>query len=958
MQTAREFSRYAARQLDALRLSEAQWRDLEQQPWSRQRLQQRFSQLLQHSPLTDPEQILRQCLRWLRQEVFLSLMQRDLAGVASLQEVLQGMTLLAEFAIHQASRWLYADLVRQHGFPLGETSGLPQVLLVVGMGKLGGAELNVSSDIDLIYLYEEAGHTGPLPTADLLTTLQPALAQHDAEVRIPGLPSLQQLAALTAQPGSGSSLSNHDFFWRMARRLTPLLSEVSAEGWVFRVDLMLRPNGSAGPLAVSLDMLEEYFMVQGRDWERYAWIKGRVVCDARIPAVTRGTQALLQRVTPFVYRRHLDYSALGALRDLHQQIRSAAQQDALRTAHRCGQNIKLGRGGIREIEFVAQVFQLIRGGQDPALRCLSTRQTLEILVQRNLLEPRHGEQLRAQYAYLRQLEHRLQYLEDAQTHCLPLDPQDLERVAQAMGAADVTSFQQDLAARMQQVAEIFDLVFPAPVSPPATSRAQELWQRAREIGQPGPEDHDDARWLQQLCALQRSPSVRAQGAHARAQFDRALVAGLDQLMLRPQEEGDILLPRFLDFMEAISRRTAYLMLLLDYPVVLQRLLPLLAASPWAANYLTQRPHLLDELLTEPDGQRQDFSGYWQRLGLETRERLNALGEDVEARMNLLRRLRHGELFHVLVRDLRGELPVEQVADRLSALADLLMSLVLEQTWKDIPTRHREQPRIAIIAYGKWGSKELGYASDLDLVFITDDTDARAQNNHVQLVRKITQWMSAPTAVGILYELDMQLRPNGNAGLLVTPLEAFRHYQLQERANAAWVWEHQALTRARFCCGDSAIGVEFEALRRTVLQRERSLEDLRAEVVHMRERMHQGHPNPGPLFDVKQDAGGMVDVEFMVQYLVLAHAREHPELLENVGNAALLRLAGGLGLIPVELAQASATSYAALRRLQHRERLRDAPQARIPAEEAQALRQPVRRLWQHLFADQPTNTRAF
>ncbi len=950
MHFAREFSRYAARQLEASRLTEAHWRDQAQEPWSRQRLLTRFAQLLQQCRQTNPEQILKQCLRGLRQEVFLTLMQRDLAGIASLQEVMQSMTLLAEFSIAQACRWLYADLVRQHGFPLGECSGLPQVLLVVGMGKLGGGELNVSSDIDLIYVYEEDGHTGPLPSAAALSTLLPLPAVTGPDITVPGSPDLHLLASAAANRSGWQALSNHDFFWRMARRLTALLSEVSADGWVFRVDLMLRPNGSAGPLAVSLDMLEEYFVVQGRDWERYAWIKGRVVSEPSIPAVARGTQALLQRVTPFIYRRHLDYSALGALRDLHRQIRSAAERDALRTAQWCGQNIKLGRGGIREIEFVAQLFQLIRGGQDPALRCLPTQEVLALLVQRQLLEPQHGAALMRQYVYLRRLEHRLQYLEDAQTHSLPLDPQDLTRVARSMGATNLADFQHTLATGMQQVAEIFDLVFPAPVTSPVTSQAHRLWQRAQETWQPNPEDLADERWLHQLSALKRSPSVRAQGAGTRAQFDRALVLGLEQILLLTPSTAESLLPRFLDFMEAISRRASYLMLLLDYPVVLQRLLPLLAASPWAASYLTQRPHLLDELLAEPDLQQQDLAGYWQQLGLQTQERLNALGTDVEARMNLLRRLHHGELFHVLVRDLQGELSVEQVADRLSALADLLMSLVLEQAWKDIATRHREQPRIAVIAYGKWGSKELGYASDLDLVFITDDAEERAQSNHVQLVRKITHWMSAPTAVGILYELDMQLRPNGNAGLLVTPLEAFRHYQLQERPNAAWVWEHQALTRARFCCGDPAIGADFEALRRTVLQRERPLAALRAEVLHMRERMHQGNPNPGPLFDVKQDTGGMVDVEFMVQYLVLAHARQYPELLENVGNAALLRQAGALGLIAAELAQAAAHSYAGLRRLQHRERLRDAPLARIDPTEAQPLRQPVIRLWQQLFLD--------
>ncbi len=911
MPDARDFSRYAARILSAGKISPTLLNASTQQPWTRSFLVQRLDQIFHSLPQTGPEQVLKTALRRLRSEVLISVMARDLAGLASLHEVTTSMTLLAEVAITTSVAWLYQDLCGLHGTPIGHTLNLAQELLVVGMGKLGGGELNVSSDIDLVFVYEEDGETNA--------------------------------------GGSAVRLSNHDFFWRMGRRLNILLSEPTEDGFVFRVDLRLRPNGNVGPLAVSLPMLEEYFVVQGRDWERYAWIKARVVSDASRPGVARGITALAERVGPFVYRRHLDYSAIGALRSLHQQIREETDREALRHAHWRGRDIKLGRGGIREIEFVAQLFQLIRGGQESSLRIIPTLEVLAVLGQRGFLDKDSAALLSRHYIFLRRLEHRLQYLDDAQTHSLPLDADDLARVAAALEFTDVAAFQKALEECTQDVARIFDQIFPAAHPQTPDSIGSRLWRDANLETSDPLADTPDARLRQQLAALKRTSGYRAQSERTREQFDRALSEGLTQLLAPDNARPDRpAVTRFLQFMEAISRRASYLMLLVDYPVVLARLLPLLAASEWASGYLSQRPQLLDELLTESDEQETDFAGYWTRFQDTLRQRLREAGPEVEVQMNLLRHARHAETFHVLVRDLRGQLPVEAVADRLSALADASMNLVLERCWLQVPLRHREQPRFAVIAYGKWGSKEMGYASDLDLVFLYDDEDERAQSNYTLLVRKISSWMTTPTGAGVLYEVDTQLRPNGSAGMLVSPLDAFRHYQMQDRDNSAWVWEHQALTRARFCCGDPVIGRAFEEIRRDVLVRVRDLPALRLEILRMRERIHQGHPNRSGLFDVKHDRGGMVDIEFIVQYLILAHAHQHPELIDNVGNGALLRRASGAGLTDPVPTEAVAKGYARLRTLQHRERLQGALEARIAPAEGEAIRQAVQTLWQAVF----------
>ncbi|WP_343659123.1 bifunctional [glutamate--ammonia ligase]-adenylyl-L-tyrosine phosphorylase/[glutamate--ammonia-ligase] adenylyltransferase [Ralstonia sp.] len=878
----------------------------------------RFTELFDIQAV-EVEAALKRALRLLRNEVFGTLVERDLSGAATLDEVTGTMTDLAEFAVRTAISVIGQELSALHGQPIGQSSGEVQELVVVGMGKLGGRELNVSSDIDLIFLYDDDGDTqgGPRP------------------------------------------LSNHEYFTKLGRRLINALADVTEDGYVFRVDMRLRPNGDAGPLACSLGMLEEYFVVQGREWERYAWIKGRVITDPASPHAARVIQQLERVTGPFVFRRYLDYGVISAIRALHAQIRSEAakrsnganqQRDNAGHVQARSPNIKLGRGGIREIEFVAQVFQLIRGGQDFGLRVRPTLEVLRAASERGLIDAEAVARLTEAYRFLRQLEHRLQYIEDAQTHNLPGSPEDQLRVARMMGFDDYVALVAKLEGYQDEVAQHFEQTFSdkQDSQPPCaavwhadllddehteTARAQ-----LAELGYANPESV-----LERLRATRNSPRYRALSEVSRQRFDLLINRALDQASR--QTDADVTIARFLDFFDAISRRSSYLSLLSEYPQAMERVAHTLHASRWAADYLTRHPQLLDELLdvealsAEPD---------WPAFRARVRERLQAASDHVEMQMDILRQEHHAETFRVLLQDLQGMLSVEHISDRLSDLADAVLDLTLETVWQQVATRHREVPRFAVVAYGRLGGKELGYASDLDIIFLYDDDDERAPDVYASFARKLITWLTSHTAAGMLFDVDTRLRPNGAAGLMVTHFEAFRRYQMREGDNAAWVWEHQALTRARFCAGDAEIGARFEALRTAVLRQQREPGPLRDEIVAMRERVAEGHANPTGLFDLKHDRGGMVDIEFTVQFLVLLHSAAHAELTLNKGNIALLRMAGELGLIDATAAAQVADAYRDFRARQHKLRLDGQPAARVPVDTCAHEAAHVRALWEQVF----------
>jgi glutamate-ammonia-ligase adenylyltransferase len=844
-------------------------------------------------------------LRELRARVMLRVAARDLAGLAPLAEVVGTMSDLAEVALDAALGVHRGRMEAEHGAPSGASG--PQDLVVIGMGKLGGRELNVSSDIDLVFVYPDEGETA-------------------------------------------RGLSNHEFFVKLGQRVIRTLADVTPDGQVFRVDMRLRPWGDAGPLAASFDALEQYFVAQGREWERYAWIKARVVAggDERMRA------ELAKIAQPFVFRKYLDYGTIDAVRKLHAQIRQEVARRDL------AGDVKLGPGGIREIEFIAQGFQLIRGGRDPGLRARATLEVLEALGARRQLSSGAVAELSSAYVFLRRLEHRLQYLDDAQTHALPESPADRQLVAAGMGASDWPAFVRELDAHRGAVTRHFDSVFAA-VAAEASASAP-VWQGTLE-GDAAERDLAAKGYVEPRDTLARIRALRAGARYqqlpeaSRERLD-LLVPRLIEACARPQGAAaaaaraapaaaaqavtpDVALRRALDFIEAVSRRAAYLALLAEQPHALARVAEILAASSWAAEYLTRHPILLDELL---DARVLAAAPDWSEFVTTLRREMAAHDGDVERQMDAMREIHHAWVFRLLMQDLAGLLTVERLADHLSLAADLVLTVTLEVCWKLVRTRHTDIPRFAVIGYGKLGGKELGYASDLDIVFVYDDPHEAAPENYARLAQRVNSWLSSRTSAGVLFETDLALRPSGGAGLLVSSMSAFRRYQVE----SAWLWEHQALTRARFCAGDAAIGAVFDALRRDLLQTERDPAKLGAEVLTMRQKMLEAHPNRSGLFDLKHDRGGMVDIEFIVQHLVLAHSAAHYELTGNLGNIALLHMAGALGLIPADLAQRVADAYRDYRRLQHRLRLNGAEFARVERTTVAPHIEATLALWKAVF----------
>lgn len=902
--TSPDFSRFVKRWLDA---SPARHAELEH--LSRLSLASAdFARLLETQLATAPS--LPAAMRRLRNVLVATIAERDLRGLAELDEVLTTISTFAEFVISRHLADLYRIQCELHGVPIGEDTGASQEMIVVGMGKLGGRELNVSSDIDLIFLYPE-----------------------DGETRVSAEGQRQ--------------LSNHEFFVRLGKKLIADISEITADGFSFRVDMALRPNGASGPLAASFGMLEEYLMVQGREWERYAWVKARAL-TGRAEDIA-GLEAI---VRPFVYRRYLDFGSIRALRDMHAQIRAEVVRQETRHPER-NINVKLGRGGIREIEFLAQVFQLIRGGRDPALRDRSTRATLRLLSDKKLLPVPVVDQLLDTYGFLRNLEHRVQYLDDAQTHVLPASAEDRLVIARAMGCEDTPALLNALSIHADWVAARFDEIFEDKSSSDsnADDEAQSLsFDQASEETVSDYLDRlgfDDAKASAlRLLSSWRSTRIQTLPEQRKGQLQALLRAALPMISQQAIRDSNAAsapatLARLLDFFDTIARRSAYLALLTEYPHTLARVIRMMAASDWAAKYLTRHPVLMDELLddailhAEPD---------WKAFALECGQRLDAFSGDTERQMDVLREQHHAQLFRLLSQDLNGFLSVERLADHLSALADVLITATIRAVWQTLSGKHRDQPRFAVIAYGKLGGKELGYASDLDVIFLYDDDNPDAPGVYAKLAQRFITWMTSHTPAGILFDIDIALRPDGASGLLVSSVSAFDKYQHQ----SAWLWEHQALTRARFCAGDADIGAYFETLRTQVLRQKRDPAQLRTEILAMRQRLHDAHPNRTELFDLKHDGGGMIDIEFIVQFLVLRFAAEHPAMTGDIGNIALLKLAGALNLIDVSLSVAVGDAYRHFRKLQHQIRLTGHDRARVELTRVAEPRKAVKQLWQQVL----------
>ena len=839
-------------------------------------------------------------LRVLRHLVLERLVVLDCSGQADLHAVTHTMTALAAFCLDRAYALALAPLTERHGTPTcAEAPEQAAQLWIVGMGKLGARELNVSSDIDLIYIYDHEGET-------------------------------------TGNSEGRQRISNHEFYAKLVKGIQAIVGLANEHGQVFRVDLALRPNGNSGPAACSLSALEEYFVVQGREWERLAWLKSRVIAPA-VSATTAAASPLRDAVLPFVFRRYLDYSVFEALCKLHRQIRQHAAEQAAGRPERAN-DVKLGRGGIREIEFIVQLLQVVRGGQFPELRTRATLDALPRLVRAGLMPPQTAQDLQAAYVFLRQVEHRIQYLDDQQTQIMPTAEADLSWMARTLGLPDAAALTAQLAVHRDHVAQEFERVLGGSESA-AAAVEDDLDSVCAQL----PE-----RWQAQVQEWLNSPKLAVLRDDARERLAALLLrtgAWLDDGRI-----AEVAAQRMLDWLEPLLRRQSYLALLKERPSTHLRLLRLLGAARWPARYLLRHPGVIDEFArAEMLDERFDAAQFEAELQ-RRRAALQRTGEaDEEALLDLLRHAHHAEVFRTLARDIEGCLSVEQVADDLSALAVSILRVTGEWAWDHLKQRHREQPQVGVIAYGKLGGLELGYGSDLDVVFVFDDDAPEAQSIYTAWVRKLITWLTVKTGHGDLFEIDTALRPNGNSGLLVTSMAAFADYQLQRGSNAAWTWEHQAITRARMVVGSAELSRAFEAVREGVMTAARDPAALRAEILAMRQRVAQAHRLTPNTFDVKHSAGGMVDIEFAVQTLLLLHSAAHPALLVNAGNIALLRIAQEEGLLPQPLGQAVADVYRRLRHAQHQARLDEGSTNMAPQAWTQDRAQ-VAQLWQQVMGE--------
>lgn len=870
-------------------------------------------------------------LRTLRRALMVSVIARNATGLIDYYEVVRIMSDFAEVAVSQTVKVHARELATRFGVPYG-FSGNPQDLLVVGMGKLGGRELNVSSDIDLIFLFDENGETRETPE----------------------FPNIRR------------TIEVQEFYERLARRVIPALNDIEGPGFVFRVDMRLRPNGDSGPIVCGLSMLEKYLYSEGREWERFAWLKGRVIntpvfaSQSNFDQYVKNLHAL---VRPFVYRKYLDFGALESLRNLHELIRAeTARRELLRG--NTGVNVKLGRGGIREIEFITQTLQIIRGGRDPKLQGRSSLAMLEVLGQEGYLTPEVAKQCGEDYVFLRNVEHAIQYVNDEQTQWLPADGEKLDHISALLGV-EAPQLWAEVHAVRERVAQVFDSIFQVeepqvstegwPVGWELGSKSSQtiLLERLKQLGY----GEDSEGLLDRILRLASGKWRTGVSDVSRTRMQNLLPTIVESCpQWHQRNEVQVislseLLSRYLTLLEVIAGRSTYVALLNEYQSAAERVGKVLGASRWSADFITRHPIILDELVDGREKTYDDFSPVdWSLWSEKLHRELEACDGDQERQMNILRDAHHSAVFQLLIADLDKRLSVERLADQLSALADAVLQETIELAWESLANRHTERPQFAVIGYGKLGGKELGFDSDLDLVFIYRDDHPDAERIYTRLVRRMMSWLTLQTSSGKLFDVDLRLRPNGDSGLIVTPYAMFCRYQDNADGTGAWFWEHQALTRARFVAGDPELGRDFEAQRERILLKERDPEQTKHEVIAMRNKMFEGHSNKTPLFDIKHDEGGMVDVEFVVQWFVLTYSRQYPELTHNFGNILLLEKLGQLGLIDDTLATQVVQAYRRYRQLQHEIRLNTGDGVPVRVDPALLVqeRQAVQQLWERVF----------
>lgn len=860
-------------------------------------------------------------LRCFRRDMMLRIVWRDFCRLGSMQETVQDTSNLADVSIQAAIKFYYAQLQPRWGTPIGKYDAKPQPMIVLGMGKLGGGELNISSDIDLIFCYPESGQT----------------------------------------EGGRTQISNQEFFVKLGQKIIGGLDNTTMDGFVFRVDMRLRPYGQSGALVLNFDSMEEYYQTQGREWERYAMIKARVVSGEAIAGGVAAGKQLMTMLQPFTYRRYLDYSAIESMRAMKAMINREVKRKG-----KTG-DVKLGAGGIREIEFVVQVFQLIRGGRDSRLRERQVLKLLPLLEAEGFLPQGAAEKLSAAYIFLRNTEHGIQGYQDKQTQSLPTDDKDLERLAWVMGFDSIEAFFAVLDEHRRYVNEHFQSVISDPDEEESDDdewapwaplwlddlSQEQLQELVQEQGFAEPEG--TARVLLQLKGNRALTCMQAEG---RERLD----ALMPRLLKAIQESGGnaTTLERITALIEGVCRRTAYLVLLVENPGALQQLIQLCGASPWIAAQLAKHPVLLDELLDQralyrlPDRNelRDELRQHMMRVELD----------DLEGQMEALRYFRMARALHVAACEVTGVLALMKVSDNLTWIAEAILEHVLSLAWSQMVSRHGEPavkegedaPEFIIVGYGKMGGIELGHGSDLDLVFIHNasaqgytqgEKSIDNQTFFTRLGQKIIHVLNTQTLSGQLYEVDMRLRPSGNSGLLVSSLNAFQKYQETE----AWTWEQQALVRARVVAGGENLGKQFEQLRRNILCQPRDSEQLIEDVVTMRHKMREHLGSKGTetdkakQFHIKQDAGGIVDIEFLVQYAVLSQAHNHPQVSFWSDNIRILEDLEKEGLMSAEQRGTLIEAYKAYRSESHRLALQQQSNV-VGAEQFADLREQVKAIW--------------
>jgi len=858
------------------------------------------------------EAALMHLLRVYRRREMIRIAFRDLSGRSNLSETVVDLSNLADACLKHTQSILYSWSCEKFGKPAAKNSSHQQ-LVILGLGKLGARELNFSSDVDLIFAYPKSGYT--------LSAAQ--------------------------------SISNNDFFTRLCRQLIKVISQPTAHGFVFRTDLRLRPYGENGPLAMDFDAMENYYEEQGREWERYAMIRARVVAGDH-----QAGNYLLKRLNPFVYRRYLDYGAFDSLRDMKQMISLEVKGQGMKN------NIKLGMGGIREIEFFGHMFQLIRGGVKPELQQRSIQKVLKILARDNQIPAAASKELTKAYIFLRNTEHRLQEFADQQTHDLPTDAKGQARLATSMGFADAAKFSSQLERHRNNVHRHFQMILEVKDSEFGTQKLEEQLQGIWEglIGDDQAEKilvelgfHEPREVLRLLSYLRGTLGASQLGDRGYRRLEKLIPQILKAV--GSQHRPEIILGRIIDLIKSIGGRISYLALLLENPDALTHLVQLAEASPWIASFLGQHPVLLDELLDPHTLYIPPEAG---QIKLDLTQRMSqAPDDDLEYQIEQLCVFKEINVLRVAAADVTGVLPLMKVSDRLSEIAETVLSEVVEIAYAHLLNKHGAptcrlsgktcDKGFAVIAYGKLGGLELGYGSDLDLVFLHSGTEEKTQNGTQaidsaqffnRLGQRVIHILTAHTRAGRLYEIDMRLRPSGGSGVLVSHAEAFGDYQ----QNSAWTWEHQALIKARPILGDSLLTSHFEKTRREVLARRRKKSRLQEEVVNMRERMRKEllKPEVG-VFDLKQDRGGMVDIEFLVQYLVLLKSYEYRALLRWTDNVRLIQTLISTGAIDEYTAHLLKHAYLIYRAAAHQLSLQEKP-AKVPQEKFSHLRSRMEKIW--------------